>query len=171
MAALIIVLAAILLTLVPACCYLFKLVACQLGGKKLPPGSFGLPLVGESISFVRARKHDMTEEWIHERVHKFGPVFRTSLFGSNLVVLTGQVGNRLAFSGDDNRISYQQPKSISRILGKNNLFEISGSRKKLIRGAVVGYLWPESIQKFVGVMDSLVQEQLRKVLNNLIKPS
>ena len=110
---LIIILITLLFALIPACCYLFKLVALQLGGKKLPPSSFGFPLVGESISFMRARTQDKTEEWIQERVNKFGPLFRTSPFGSKVVVLTNQAGNHLAFSGGDNGISFQQPKPVS----------------------------------------------------------
>ncbi|KAH0979562.1 hypothetical protein GBA52_006739 [Prunus armeniaca] len=66
-------------------------------GKKLPPGSFGLPLIGESISFIRAQKEDKTGEWIQTRIRKYGPVFKTSLMGSKTVVLTGQAGDRLLF--------------------------------------------------------------------------
>ena len=71
-------------------------------GKKLPPGSLGLPLIGESISFMRAHKQDKTVDWIRRHVNKYGPVFKTSLMGSNTVILIGQAGNRFIFSGRDN---------------------------------------------------------------------
>ncbi|WCJ20080.1 Cytochrome P450 716B1 [Euphorbia peplus] len=133
-------------------------------GKKLPAGSFGFPVIGESIGFLRARKQDKVEEWLEKRVRKYGPMFKTCLFGSKVVVVTGQAGSRLVFQGGDNGISCKQPKTIVKILGKKNLFELSGARHKLIRGAIVGFFKPESIQRFVGQMDSLVQHQLVKEL-------
>ncbi|OMO90111.1 Cytochrome P450 [Corchorus olitorius] len=51
----------------------FKFIVSPILGKKLPPGSFGLPLIGESISFVRAQKQDRTPEWILSRIKKYGP--------------------------------------------------------------------------------------------------
>ncbi|WCJ20078.1 cytochrome P450 family 707 subfamily A polypeptide 2 [Euphorbia peplus] len=134
-------------------------------GKKLPAGSFGFPIIGESISFLRARKQDKVQEWLDKRVRKYGPVFKTSLFGSKAVVVTGQTGSKLIFHGGDNGISCKQPKTLVKMLGKKNLFELSGARHKLIRGAIVGFFKPESIQRFVGEMDSLVQHQLLKELD------
>jgi len=142
--------------------FYYKHKASKHAGKKLPPGSLGFPLVGESISLVRAQKRDKIDDWMWKRIDKFGPIFKTSIFGTKTVVLTGQAGNRFLFSGGDG-ISYKQPKTIASILGKYSLFEISGSRHKLIRGAIVGFLKPERIQKIVGEINSLVQQQLSKV--------
>ncbi|KAG6738615.1 hypothetical protein POTOM_058235 [Populus tomentosa] len=146
--------------------FYYKLKNSKLAGKNLPPGSLGFPLVGESISLVRAQKRDKIDEWMWKRIDKFGPVFKTSIFGTKTVVLTGQAGNRFLFSGGDG-ISYKQPKTIASILGKYSLFEISGSRHKLIRGAIVGFLKPERIQKIVGEINSLVQQQLSKELDGV----
>ncbi|OMO90110.1 Cytochrome P450 [Corchorus olitorius] len=143
----------------------FKFIVSPILVKKLPPGSFGLPLIGESISFVRAQKQDRTPEWILSRINKYGPVFKTSILGSKMVIMTGQAGNRFVFSGGDNGISGNQPTSVVRVLGKNSLFEMSGSRHKLIRGAIANFVKPESIQRFVAKMDSLVQQQLFKELH------
>ncbi|XVE91000.1 hypothetical protein DITRI_Ditri20bG0120800 [Diplodiscus trichospermus] len=145
-------------------CFKF-IVSSLLVGKKLPPGSLGFPLIGESISFVRAQKQDRTPEWILNRINKYGPVFKTSILGSKMVIMTGQAGNRFVFTGGDNGISCNQPTSVVRVLGKNSLLEMSGSRHKLIRGAISDFLKPESIQRFVAKMDSLVQQQLFKELH------
>ncbi|XP_050209060.1 beta-amyrin 28-monooxygenase-like [Mercurialis annua] len=154
----------ILLTLIAifvAYCYYYYYYKIN---KQAPPGSFGFPVIGESISFAKAQKQDKTHEWIQKRVKKYGPVFKTSLFGSNVVVVIGQVGNRFVFSGGDNGFSSQQPKAIVRILGRFSLFELSGSLHKLVRGAVAGCLKPESIQRYVTQMDSLIQDHLLKEL-------
>ncbi|OMO63704.1 Cytochrome P450 [Corchorus capsularis] len=143
----------------------FKFIVSPILGKKLPPGSFVLPLIGESVSFLRAQKQDRTPEWILSRIKKYGPVFKTSILGSRMVIMTGQAGNRFVFNGGDNGISCNQPTSVVRVLGKNSLFEMSGSRHKLIRGAITNFLKPESIQRFVAKMHSLVQQQLFKELH------
>lgn len=66
----------------------FKFGATSLlGSKNLPPGSIRFQFLGETISFMRAQKRVRTEEWIQSRVQKYGPVFKTSLMGSNSKVL------------------------------------------------------------------------------------
>ncbi|KAK0592551.1 hypothetical protein LWI29_021133 [Acer saccharum] len=154
----------LLVTLIALVFRFFRLKFSPLPGKKLPPGSFGFPLLGESLSFMRAQKQDRTDEWMQTRIDKYGPVFKTSLAGSKIVVLTGQAGNRFVFSGDDNGISYNQPGNVAKILGKYSVLEISGPKHKLIRGAISKFLKPESIQRYVEEMDSLVQKQLFKEL-------
>lgn len=131
--------------------------------KKLPPGSFGLPLIGESISFIRAQKQDGSDEWIRSRIRKYGPVFKTSLMGSRTVVITGQAGNRFVFGGGDTGIGGNQVATVARILGKHSIFELSGSRHKLVRSAITNFLKPESIQRIVGEIDLLVKDQIFKV--------
>ncbi|KAK3230246.1 hypothetical protein Dsin_002127 [Dipteronia sinensis] len=98
------------------------------------------------------------------RIDKYGPVFKTSLLGSKMVVLTGQAGNGFMFSGGDNGISFNQPGTVAKILRKYSLIEISGPQHRLIRGAISNFLKPESIQRYVEEMDSLVQKQLFKEL-------
>ncbi|XP_009363898.2 taxadiene 5-alpha hydroxylase-like [Pyrus x bretschneideri] len=142
----------------------FKTSSSSLG-KKLPPGSFGLPLIGESISFIRAQNQDKTGEWIQTRIRKYGPVFKTSLMGSKTVVFTGQAGNRFVFSGGDNGIAGNQVATAAKVLGKHSIFELSGSRHKLVRNALMSFLKPESLQRFVGEIDSLVQKQLFQELD------
>ncbi|KAK0608517.1 hypothetical protein LWI29_031865 [Acer saccharum] len=87
-------------------------------------------------------------------------VFKTSLMGSEAVVLTGQAGNKFMFSGSDNGIAGNQVVTVANILGKRSMFEVSGHRHKLVRGAILSFLKPESLQRLVGEMDLLVKQQI-----------
>ncbi|KAI8032941.1 hypothetical protein LOK49_LG01G01080 [Camellia lanceoleosa] len=153
----------ILLTIIALLGAYFKLKVSLQRRKNLPPGSLGFPFVGETLSFLKAQKQDTTVQWIADRITKYGSVFKTSLIGSKAIVITGQAGNKLVFSGGDNGFVSNLPQSLSSILGKHSIFEVTGSRHKLIRGAMMTFLKPESLQSFVGEMDSLVKQQLFQV--------
>ncbi|CAN1310781.1 Cytochrome P450 87A3 [Linum perenne] len=60
---------------------------CSNGGK-LPPGSMGFPLIGETIQFLLPSKSIDTHAFIKTRVQKYGPLFKTSLVGRPVVVST-----------------------------------------------------------------------------------
>jgi cytochrome P450 len=50
----------------------------------LPPGRFGMPWLGETLSLVRSN-----HGFYRERVVAHGPIFKTRLFGNNFVVFSG----------------------------------------------------------------------------------
>ena len=52
--------------------------------KPLPPGRFGLPWIGESLAIVRSN-----HAFYNDRLARYGPIFRTRLFGSKFVVFSG----------------------------------------------------------------------------------
>lgn len=132
--------------------------------RNLPPGNLGLPLIGESISFIQAHKQNKISEWVEKRRIEHGPIFKTSIIGSNMMFVTGEAGNRFMFSGRDNGIVAHLPTSALGILGKNNIFVLSGSRHKLVRGGIASILNPERIQRYVSQMDSLAKQQLFQVI-------
>ena len=52
--------------------------------KKLPPGSDGLPLLGETLSFIQD-----VFGFIRKRSQRYGPVFRTHILGKPTVFISG----------------------------------------------------------------------------------
>ncbi|GLJ25730.1 hypothetical protein SUGI_0492610 [Cryptomeria japonica] len=126
-------------------------------GKNLPPGSLGFPLIGETLQFLSAYKSNKGKDWVKQRVERYGPVFKTSLMGSPTVILTGQGGNRFLFHNDGHTIMNTQPKHLKRIFGENGIGMLSGEEHKRIRGAIMQFMKPEALQRFVGRLDSVVQ--------------
>ncbi|CAI9091950.1 OLC1v1027074C1 [Oldenlandia corymbosa var. corymbosa] len=128
--------------------------------KNLPPGKQGFPLIGETISYIKALKQDRVHEWVQDRVNRFGPVFKTSLMGVKTVVITGQAGNRFILGGSDNGLVNYLPASAIKVIGEKSLSNLSGPAHKPIRLAIMSFLKPESIQNYVTEMNSLIQQEL-----------
>ncbi|KAK7266516.1 hypothetical protein RIF29_19161 [Crotalaria pallida] len=52
----------------------------------LPPGSMGLPFIGETIQFMIPSYSLDQHTFFKKRIQRFGPIFRTSLFGQPIVI-------------------------------------------------------------------------------------
>lgn len=96
--------------------------------KNVPKGSLGYPLIGETLSFLKAQRKDKGSEWLEERVSKYGSVFKTSLMGSPTVFIIGQPGNKFVLGSSDDVLSAKKPFTLQKILGKQSLVELSGPR-------------------------------------------
>ncbi|KAG2682222.1 hypothetical protein I3760_11G182400 [Carya illinoinensis] len=115
--------------------------------KRLPPGSLGIPLIGESIGFLRAMRANTAEKWLEERITKYGPISKLSLFGKPTVFVSGQAANKFVFTSHSSAISNRQNQSLQMILGERNIFELNVEDHKRVRGAL-----------YVGKMDVEVRK-------------
>ncbi|KAK1582190.1 hypothetical protein Q3G72_012619 [Acer saccharum] len=106
-------------------------------------------------------KANTAEKWIEQRIKKYGPISKLSLFGKPTVFVYGPAANKFVFNGDSSTIANQQPKSISMILGDRCLFELSGQDHKRVRDALVSFLKPESLKKYVEKIDGEIREHLK----------
>ncbi|OWM77473.1 hypothetical protein CDL15_Pgr016870 [Punica granatum] len=130
----------------------------------LPRGSMGYPVIGETLSFLKAQAKDEGPSWFEERIAEHGPVFKTSLMGSPTVVIMGQAGNKFIFTAREDVLVPQQPLTLRTIAGKQNISELSGSRRvifiplyRLVKGAMMNFLKPESLQHSVKRMDEIIK--------------
>src|SRR6476620_1386838 len=81
----------------------------------LPPGSLGLPVVGESISFLRDPK------FMDKRQKKYGSIFKTHVFGRPTVVMIGPEANRFVLMGENQYFTISWPHSTEVLLGQSSL--------------------------------------------------
>ncbi|KAM5582974.1 taxadiene 5-alpha hydroxylase-like [Rosa sericea] len=134
--------------------------------KNLPGGSLGYPLIGETLSFLQAQKQDRGPQWLEERTAKHGPVFKTCLMGSPTVIVIGQAGNKFILGAEDDVLAAKQPPTLLAIGGKQSIFELTGSRYRLVKGAMMSFLKPESLQNYINQMDELIKTMLLKETEN-----
>ncbi|XP_028121275.1 beta-amyrin 28-monooxygenase-like [Camellia sinensis] len=106
----------------------------------------GLPIIGHSLSLLHAMRANKGEAWFHERIRKYGPISKLSLFGTPTVFLHGQAANIFIYTCDSKTFSNQQPASMRRVCGEKNILELSGKDHKRIRGSLVSFLKPEALK-------------------------
>ena len=129
--------------------------------KNTPPGSFGIPFIGQSLSLLWAMRANTADEWIASRARRYGAVSKLSLFGTPTVFIYGQAANRFLFSGDGGKLSNQQTDSVRMVLGDRCLLELVGEDHKRIRNALSSFLKPDSLKDYIGKMEEEVLMHLR----------
>ncbi|XP_052161947.1 cytochrome P450 716B1-like [Oryza glaberrima] len=126
--------------------------------RNLPPGSLGLPLVGQSLSLLRAMRRNTAERWLQDRIDRYGPVSKLSLFGAPTVLLAGPAANKAVFLSE--ALAPKQPRSLAAIIGRRNMLELVGDDHRRVRGALAQFLRPEMLRRYVGRIDGEVRRHL-----------
>ncbi|PWA41899.1 cytochrome P450 [Artemisia annua] len=128
--------------------------------KKLPPGSLGLPLIGQSFTFQKAMKDDKIGEWIQKGIVKHGPIWKACLFGSPVVVLHGTTANKFVYTCAGGKLTNTHPPSVSRILGRKSIVKMTGDNHKRLKEALFSFLKPDVLKQFVAKIDEETQNHL-----------
>ncbi|MEL6460809.1 MAG: cytochrome P450 [Cyanobacteria bacterium J06621_15] len=122
----------------------------------LPPGNFGLPVIGESISFFN--DSDFTDK----RYKKYGSVFKTSIFGNPTIIMIGSEANRFLFTNDNKYFSNQWPRSTRILLGSASVAVqrdgIHTKRRKILSRA----FQPRALSEYTCAMEEILQNYCEK---------
>lgn len=97
---------------------------------RLPPGSLGLPFVGETLQLISAYKTENPEPFIDDRVRRFGSLFKTHIFGEPTVFSVDPETNRFILQNEGKLFECSYPGSISNLLGKHSLLLMMGNLHK-----------------------------------------
>ena len=120
----------------------------------IPPGDFGLPWLGETLSFFG------DGEFSKKRQQQFGPIFKTRLFGKNTIFVSGALANRFLFTKEQETFQATWPLSTRILLGPNSLAtqmgEIHRSRRKILYQAFL----PRALAGYLPKMEGIIQRYL-----------
>ncbi|KAK9107414.1 hypothetical protein Syun_023425 [Stephania yunnanensis] len=135
---------------------------------KLPPGSFGWPLIGEAMQFL----YTSPEKFIHDRMNKYSSeVFKTSVFGKQIAVVCSPSGNKFLFSNKD-IAAWRMPSMEKLFRGNNNNCKkaardhepdpplITESEDSQIILQLPTFLKPKAIMDYLPVMNSVTKDHL-----------
>nr|UYU26143.1 cytochrome P450 720B [Pinus elliottii] len=122
---------------------LYKLVwGASSRAYKLPPGSTGWPLIGETISFFRGiNSTAQPRQFIQERERRYGEIFRSNLFGrSRIVVSVDPEFNKHVLQHEGRQFQANYPKPLRNLIGKYGLLSVHGDLQRKLHGAAVNLL-------------------------------
>nr|ABR16707.1 unknown [Picea sitchensis] len=125
----------------------------------IPPGTFGWPLIGETVEFLRCQKRGSPHQFFDSRTQRYGNVFTTFLLGHPTVVFCGPEGNRFLFANENKLVVNSCPTSLAKLFGSSLLTGTPDDAKRL-RRMLMTFLRPEALQKFVGRVDSMTKHHL-----------
>ncbi|CAM6037119.1 unnamed protein product [Sphagnum compactum] len=129
----------------------------------LPPGSLGLPLLGETLEFLRAYKaNKFMEDFINPRMAKYGQVFKTHILFSPQVFLGSPAGNKFLFSNENKLVQVSWPSSMQKLIGRGSIIMKIGQEHKKDRQILSSFFGPIGLQSFVPRMHESTQAHFQQ---------
>ena len=132
-------LATLLFFLIISAVFFFILRSSWYRRLRLPPGSLGLPFIGETLQLISAYKSDNPEPFIDQRVNRYGPIFTTHVFGEPTVFSADPETNRFILLNEGKIFDCSYPGSISNLLGKHSLLLMKGSLHKRMHSLTMSF--------------------------------
>uniref|UniRef100_A0A1W7HBT7 Cytochrome P450 n=1 Tax=Scoparia dulcis TaxID=107240 RepID=A0A1W7HBT7_SCODU len=126
----------------------------------LPRGRTGWPVLGETLEFLSMGRNGTPEKFFKDRMTKYSPhIFRTSLLGEKTAVLCGPAGNKFLFSNENKLVTSWWPRNVEKIF-PTSLQTSTKEESIKMRKLLPGFLKPDSLQKYVPIMDSIARKHL-----------
>jgi retinoid hydroxylase len=122
----------------------------------LPPGEFGLPILGETLSFFR------DAQFAQKRHQKYGAIFKTRLLGSPTIFMRGVEANRFVLTHENQFFVVNWPPSTKALLGSLSLAlqtgDVHQKRRKLLAQAFL----PRALSSYITAMESITDRYLQQ---------
>ncbi|CAM6013127.1 unnamed protein product [Sphagnum balticum] len=131
----------------------------------LPPGSCGLPFLGETLEFLSAARANRSLEFINTRIAKYGKVFKTHLFFCLTISLGAPEGNKFLFANENKLVQSSWPPSMAKLLGRALIVQ-TGEEHKKARRIFASFFGPDGLKSFVPRMDQTVTSHLVQFWEN-----
>ena len=98
----------------------------------LPPGAMGLPYIGETLAFGRN-----PFGFLEDRQKRHGNVFKSRLFGRNIVFLAGLEGAEAFYNADNISRADAHPFPLVQLFGGVNMemYDVAETPRPEIHGA------------------------------------
>ncbi|XP_027063360.1 beta-amyrin 16-alpha-hydroxylase CYP87D16-like [Coffea arabica] len=115
----------------------------------LPPGSMGLPLIGETLQLLIPSRSLDLHPFIKKRLSKFGPIFRTSLAGRPIVVSADPKVNHFILSQEGKLVELWYLDTFSKLFNQEGDSRTTavGDIHKYIRSRTLNYLGVEALKE------------------------
>ncbi|RYR76759.1 hypothetical protein Ahy_A01g001316 [Arachis hypogaea] len=124
---------------------------------KLPPGTMGYPIMGETLEFLSTGWKGQPEKFVFDRTAKYSSeLFKTSLLGEPTVVMGGAEGNKLLFSNENKLVRLWMPDNVHKLFPSSfHDTSSNGDAAKKVRSMLPQFIKPQALQRYVSVVDSM----------------
>lgn len=120
-----------------------------------PPGTRGLPLLGETLEFLRS-----PAEFADKRLARHGKVYQSHLLGKPTIFLIGAEANHWIFAGEGRYLENEWSPAIRKLLGANSLSLISGEEHKQRRKLLAPHFRRTSMAGAVAPMVAIARAHI-----------
>lgn len=124
---------------------------------QLPPGRTGLPVIGESISFL------LDPKFIEKRYKKYGSIFKSHVLGRPTAFMVGPEAAEFVLSSHMEHFSWKQgwPENFKQLLGES-LFLQDGEEHRKNRRLMMPAFHGQALAGYVSTMETITEEYLQK---------
>ncbi|KAF7148261.1 hypothetical protein RHSIM_Rhsim03G0142400 [Rhododendron simsii] len=128
----------------------------------IPPGTLGLPFLGETLQVMSAFKSSNPDTFIDDRVSLLGsPVFTSHVFGEPTVFSADHETNRFILMNEGKLFESSYPSSVSNLLGRHSLLVMKGGLHKRLHALTTSMTNSSIIRDhLLGDIDRLIRTNL-----------
>ncbi|KAI3446076.1 hypothetical protein Pfo_002741 [Paulownia fortunei] len=127
----------------------------------LPPGSSGIPLIGESLELIIPSYSIDVQPFLKKRLQRYGPLFRTNVAGRNVVVSADQEFNNFIFQQEEKLVVHWYLDLFAKLFKQGELRPDGLSVHKYMRNLVLSHFGVECIkQNLLSQFEELVRRTL-----------
>lgn len=113
---------------------------------RLPPGSMGVPLLGETMQFFAPNPSCDVSPFVKERVRRYGSIFKTSVVGRQVVVSADPDMNYFVFQQEGKLFESWYPDTFTEIFGRDNVGSLHGFMYKYLKTLVLRLYGQENLR-------------------------
>ena len=124
---------------------------------QLPPGSFGLPIIGETLSLL------LDPQFIEKRYKQYGSIFKSHILGRPTVYMIGPEAVEFVLSSHMDHFSWREgwPNNFKELLGES-LFLQDGEEHRQNRRLMMPAFHGPALARYITTMESITQGYLQK---------
>ncbi|MBW4688159.1 MAG: cytochrome P450 [Komarekiella atlantica HA4396-MV6] len=125
--------------------------------ENLPPGSYGLPLLGETIPLALD-----IHSFYRKRVQKYGPVFKTHLFGKPVIAFNGPEAFTFFLNQEYFTRENASPHPIKELLDWDALPLLDGDEHRRRKRIILQAFTPEAFDKYIPLIEQTAAYYLKR---------
>ncbi|KAB1214443.1 Cytochrome P450 87A3 [Morella rubra] len=106
----------------------------------------GLPIIGETLEFVVPNGIYDLSRFITKKMARYGPIFRTSLFGKKTVVCTDPDINHYILQQEGTSVLLWYTEALDKLFGKQGILAQHGAIHKYLKNVILRLIGQENLK-------------------------